>query len=214
VWSLVDPVERVLIDERALGNIAGSPVVAADHLWTVGAEVDDLAGGHVTLRRTSIDLSTSTVVDRPGADGWLIAADPCNVQGLLRVTSAGGEALVERLDAASLAPTAAVRLTGIRDRISSVTAAGAQLVLVDATAEDVNDPGGPLIVLDAASLKEVGRIDAGGSISEVAAFNGLLYAVTWTTGELLEIDPEAGHVLRRVAIPGADGRMLEVAVAP
>lgn len=214
VWSLVDPVDRVLVAEWTLGNVTGSPVAAAGFLWTLGVEADDLAGGDVTLRRTSIDLTTSAVVDRPGAEGCLIAADPLGPATLLRVTSGRGEALVERLDAGLLATTASVRLTGISDRISSVTAVGSHLVLVDATGEDVSDPGGPLIVLDAASLEEVGRIDAGGWISEVAAFNGFLYAVTWSTGELLEVDPAAGEVLRRMTIPGADGRMLEVAAVP
>ena len=214
VCSLVDPVDRVLVAERTLGNVAGSPVAAAGFLWTAGAEADDLASADVTLRRTSIDLATSVVVDRPGPGGCLVAADPCGADSLLRVTSGGGEATVERLDAASLTPTASVRLTGLSDRISSVTAAGAYLVLVDATGEDVSDPGGPLIVLDAVSLAEAGRVDAGGSISEVTALDGLLYAVTWSTGELLEIDPVAGEVLRRMTIPDADGRMLEVAAVP
>ncbi|MBN2247876.1 MAG: hypothetical protein JW733_04175 [Coriobacteriia bacterium] len=217
VWSPEGiPVTRVdLLHEAVAGratvaNAYGALVVTAGSLWTSGPEGHDIGEQAHTIRRTSPDLATSRVFPA-GSEPPLLAADGDSTSTILAVSSSGGRAVVRRVSAEDLDLVTSGVLDGLSEGVGQVVSVGDMLVLRDSSGAEMSRPGGPLIVLDRATLTELRRIDTGGSVASIAALGEAVYAVTWDTGELIEVDPGAGSVLRRVHLEGLDGKMLQLA---
>ena len=194
-----------------LSNVAGSPVAAGGWLWSIGPEGADETSMSTTVRRTTYDLGTSAVIAECDGEALLMLSDGNDADTVLRVESRGGSAIVERRATRDFALAAQATVPGVREAISSGIVIGEFIVLSDGTGADVSDPGGPLLVLDRVSLSEVRRIDVGGCVSSMAAIGDTLYAVSWRTGEVTAVDPASGEVLRRAAIPGCEGKTLQMA---
>ncbi len=215
----VDLSRGTAVARDAIPNAQGDLIAVAGALWTAGVEdaginaTGDGADSEApvaTVRRTPLDHA------RPHVLPWseeppLLARDGASADTLLAVTGAGGSAEVARVSAATSERIATTTVRGLASGLSQVVNAGGTLVMRDSSGADMADPGGPLVVLDRATLRELRRIEAGGCVSHLAALGDLVYAVTWDSGELLEIDPASGEVLRRTHISGLECKMLQVA---
>ncbi len=217
VWSpqgipvtLVDLVSGEVVHRGLVANAYGALVVAAGYLWTVGPEGPEIGSQVPTIRRTSLDLQVSQVFPVDG-ELPLIVPDGESTGTILTVRSGGHSATVNRVSAMDLKVTASVELADIRDGIAQVVEADDLLVLSDSSGVEMSRAGGPLIVLDRATLRELRRIDMGGSVASIATIGDSVFAVTWDTGELIEVDPAAGRVLRRTRLQGFDGKMSQLA---
>ncbi|MDY0340599.1 MAG: hypothetical protein RBS17_05255 [Coriobacteriia bacterium] len=206
----VDPETGTVIGHELVANAYNSLVVAAGSLWTSGPEGENIVCPDYTVRRTSLDLATSDAYAAVGR-GPFVAPDGDSPDTLLLATDYGESACVSRVSARSLEVLMSATVEDLRNGIYALISAGDLFVARDSSGEDMADPGGPLIVLDHATLREVRRIDVGGSVASIAAIGEIVYAVTWDTGELIEVDPMSGDVLRRVRLEGLDGKMLELA---
>lgn len=209
---------------EAIPNAQGDLVVVAGSVWTAGVEDAgvDVAGGEpgngdvdgaapaVTVRGTPLEHGRPRVVPW-GGEPPLLARDGRSTDTLLAVTSTGRSAEVARVSVPGWERVATVTVDGLASGLSQVVAAGDMLMMRDSSGADMADSGGPLIVLDRATLGELRRIDVGGFVSHLAALGDLIYAVTWDSGELIEIDPASGEVLRRTSIGGLEGKMLQLA---
>lgn len=220
----VDLARGTATASEAIPNAQGDLVVVAGSVWTAGVEDAgiDVPGGlpgggnvdggasAVTVRGTPLDRGRPRVVPW-GGEPPLLARDGRSVDTLLAVTGTGRSAEVARVSVPGCECVATVIVDGLASGLSQVVAAGDMLVMRDSSGADVADPGGPLIVLDRATLGELRRIEVGGFVSHLSALGDLVYAVTWDSGELIEIDPASGEVLRRTRIDGLEGKMLQLA---
>lgn len=206
----VDIATGAVLGRERIANAYGALVGAAGALWTVGPEGEDVNDPDYTVRRTSFNLVTSDVFPVDGGE-TVIAPDGESAETLLLATSRAGVARVSRVLATTFETLASSTVGGLRIGVSEIISVGDLLVLRDSGGEDMSDPGGPLIVLDRATLRELRRIDTGGSVASIAGLGGVVYAVTWDTGELIEVDPAAGGILRRVRLEGLEGKMLQLA---
>lgn len=193
-----------------VANAYGPLAVAAGSLWTVGPEGDDVTSPEYTVRRSSLDLAVSEVFPADGRES-LVAPDGSSRDTVIMATSGAGSVRVSRVSAVSLEVVDSVRVDGIREGVSQVVDAGDLLVMRDSSGADMTEPGGPLIVLDRATLREVRRIDVGGSVASIAALGGTVYAIRWDTGELIMLDPATGAIMRRTSLEGLGGRMAQLA---
>lgn len=198
------------VSRATVANAYDRLVVAAQSLWTIGPEGPEIDTPVFTTRRTTLDLAASQVVPVDG-EPLLIAPDGESTSTILAVRITGGVTSVSRLSAVTLEVIDSCAVDGLRNGIWQVVEAGDLLVLRDSSGVDMSDPGGPLIVLDRATLRELRRIDVGGSVASIAAIGTTLYAVTWDSGELVKVDPVSGAVLQRVLLKGLDGTMLQLA---
>lgn len=217
IWSAGGiPVTRVDLATGAVAahglvaNAYGGLLVAAGSLWTVGPEGADVVSPDHTVRRTALDLSSSDMV-APGEDEALIAPDGDSNDSLLLVTPEGRSARLSRVSAVDFGVITTGTVEGLDDGIAEIISVGDLLVLRDSIGQNPADPGGPLIVLDRATLKELRRIDVGGSVSSVAALGDRVFAIRWDSGELVKVDPATGAILNRARLDGLTGKMAQMA---
>ena len=118
---------------------------------------------------------------------------------------------LSRVSATDLSVITSNTIDGLENGVCEIIDAGGLLVLRDSSGQDASDPGGPLVVLDRETLREVRRIDVGGSVSSIAALGDTVFAITWDSGEIIAIDPASGAILRRARIEGLAGRMTQLA---
>ncbi|MHB1017009.1 MAG: hypothetical protein ACYC2X_03830 [Coriobacteriia bacterium] len=206
----VDIATGAVLGGELIANAYGALVGAAGSVWTVGPEGENVNDPDYTVRRTSLDLATSDVFPLDSGEA-VIAPDGESTETLFLATSDAGAARVSRVLATTLEVLASSTVNNLQIGVSEIISVGDLLVLRDSGGEDMSDPGGPLIVLDRATLRELRRIDTGGSVASIAGLGGVVYAVTWDTGELIEVDPATGSILRRVRLEGLDGKMLQLA---
>lgn len=210
------PVTRVdigsgtVVGRERVANAYGALVMAAGWMWTAGPEGADVTAQTPTIRKTSLDLENtqSFPVEDPLP---LLAPDGDSADTILTVSSSGGSATVSRVSAEDMGAITSVTLGDLREGIGQVLPVDDTLVLRDSSGAEMSRAGGPLIVLDRATLRELRRIETGASVASIAGLGGLVYAVTWNTGELLAMDPATGTIIRRVHIEGLDGKMLQLA---
>ena len=210
------PVTRVdlstgrVVDRGRVANAYDGLVVAGGSLWTVGPEGVDVVDPAYTVRRTALDLSASTVFPADG-QGTIVAPDGDSAETLLMGVSDGRSARMSRVSATDLSVITSNTIDGLENGVCEIIDAGGLLVLRDSSGQDASDPGGPLVVLDRETLREVRRIDVGGSVSSIAALGDTVFAITWDSGEIIAIDPASGAILRRARIEGLAGRMTQLA---
>lgn len=210
------PVTRVdigtgaVVGQERVANAYDALVVAAGSLWTVGPEGSNITAQTPTIRRTSLDLATTQHFPVEGPLP-LLAPDGDSESTILTVSSSDGRATVSRVSVKDLRASASTTIDGLCEGIGQVVQVEDTLVLRDSSGVEMSRAGGPLIVLDRATLRELRRIDTGGSVASIAGLGDIVYAVTWDTGELIEVDPEAGTVVRRVSLEGLGGKMLQLA---
>lgn len=223
--SRVDLAHETATASEEIPNAQGDLVVVAGSVWTAGVEEagiavagDSAEGADVnadrpaaTVRRTPIGYGRSQVFSWDG-EPPLLGRDGESMDTVLAVTATGGSVEVARVSATTGARVATSTIDGLVSGISQVVTAGDMLVMRDSSGADMTDPGGPLVVLDPTTLKGLRRIDAGGFVSHLAALGDLVYAVTWNSGEILEIDPSSGEILRRARVAGLAGKMLQIAI--
>ena len=216
VWSPDGiPVTRVALDDGSVlcqvpvPNAHGALVSAAGSLWTSGPEGSEVTRSTTTIRRTSFDLAASDVFAVDGAPP-LLAPDGESDCTLLMVSGDGGSATVSRVSATDLEVVVSVTIEGLCDGVSQVVEAGDSLVLRDSSGVDMDGPGGPLIVLDRLTLRELRRIDIGGSVASITGLGVSVYATTWDNGEIIEVDPGSGTVVRRTCVEGFAGKMTQL----
>ncbi|MHB8051374.1 MAG: hypothetical protein ACYDHQ_09190 [Coriobacteriia bacterium] len=206
----VDIGTEAVIGRERVANAYGALTVAAGSLWTAGPEGPDVLAQTPTVRRTSLDLATSQDFSVEG-EPPLVAPDGGSASTILTVSSNGDSATVSRVSAEDLQAITSATIEGVREGIGQVIPVEDTLVLRDSSGAEMSRAGGPLIVLDRVTLRGLRRIETGGSVASIAVLGGVVYAVTWDTGELIEVDPATGSVLRRMHLEGLDGKMLQLA---
>jgi len=206
--STVDLRTRRLVQRGHLPPMALRPETASAAVWIPVAACADASGAVCEVVDTScgetvaaLSAESATVVadssSGPGASAWIVH----------RTSRLGHDWSLTRFVQQGRGPDRAaspsVRVSGVRKGIYEACKAGDTIALADADALDLSDPGRDVLLVDARSLRQTGRIRVKGTPSALRSWGETLLVLDGLRGELLLFEPGETTPRRTVSLGGS-----------